>query len=117
IREAMRDDKPAPMGGNGKAVEVDETYIGRLADVPKQAGGGAHKNVVLTLVERGGSARSFHVDSTSIADIVPIVRKNIRRESNLMTDAAQHYRGVGKEFSSHDRVHHEREEYVRDGYI
>jgi len=24
--------------------------------------GGAHKNIVLTLVEHGGSARSFHVD-------------------------------------------------------
>ena len=50
-----------------------------------------HKNMVLTLVERGGSARSFHVDSASIADITPILRQNIRRESGLMTDEARHY--------------------------
>jgi hypothetical protein len=31
----------------------------------------------LTLVERGGLARSFHVDSVSLADIGPILRANI----------------------------------------
>ena len=48
--------------------------------------------MVVTLVERGGSARSFHTDGHSIADIVPIVRENIDRESRLMTDQALHYR-------------------------
>ncbi len=28
IREAMSDDDPAPLGGNGGTVEVDETFIG-----------------------------------------------------------------------------------------
>jgi len=28
IREAMRDLNPEPMGGSGKIVESDETYIG-----------------------------------------------------------------------------------------
>jgi transposase-like protein len=34
IREAMQDRKLSPMGGNGRAVELDETYIGRLAGQP-----------------------------------------------------------------------------------
>src|SRR5574337_1036188 len=50
LREAMRPAKLSPMGGGGKTVEVDETYIGRLKDVPKQRGGSAHKNIVMTLV-------------------------------------------------------------------
>src|SRR6202012_1812337 len=60
IREAMRTGglAPGPMGGSGKFVEADEPYIGRRRDVPKQKHGPAHKHVVLTLVERGGSARS-----------------------------------------------------------
>jgi len=70
IREAMRPADPAPMGGGGGIVEVDETFIGRVEGVPKQRAGWAHKNVVLTLVERGGSARSFHVESTNIGQIV-----------------------------------------------
>jgi hypothetical protein len=51
-------------------------------------GGYAHKNVVLTLVGRGGSARSCHIESTSIAQIVATLRTNIRRESDLMADDA-----------------------------
>ena len=45
--------------------------IGRLEGVPKQRHGGAHKNMALTLVERGGSTRSFHIGSASVAEIVP----------------------------------------------
>jgi hypothetical protein len=70
---------------------------------------------VLTLVERGGSARSFHIDSTSIADIAPILRKNISRESKLMTDEAIHYKEVGREFDSHGAVLHSSKECVRYG--
>jgi transposase-like protein len=57
IREAMRSDSFSPMGGAGMTVEADETYIGKLTGVPKGVGGSAHKNTVLTLVERGGVAR------------------------------------------------------------
>lgn len=114
IREAMRDGSLAPMGGSGKVVEADETFIGRLQGQKKnRRGGTAHKNVVLTLVERGGSARSFHIDSTSISDIAPILRNNIRRESRLMTDEARHYMEVGREYATHDAVNHTEEEYVR----
>ena len=63
IREAMRDGDLAPMGGGGSVVEVDETYIGRKNGF-EVSRGGWHKNAVLTLVERGGSARSFHIDSS-----------------------------------------------------
>lgn len=113
IREAMRVLGMTPMGGEGQVVEADETFIGRLEGQPKGKSGYAHKNVVLTLVERGGSARSFHVDAASVAQIVPLVRKNIARETNLMTDEARHYVAVGKEFNSHGAVEHSADEYVR----
>ena len=113
VREAMRVLGMEPMGGEGISIEADETYIGRLEGQPIRQGSSSHKNVVLTLVERGGIARSFHIDSTSIAQIVPLVRQNIRRESKLMTDEARHYLGVGKEFASHGTVNHGKEEYVR----
>jgi transposase-like protein len=127
IREAMRPKEFTPMGGDGQFVEADETFVGtREGDGGKKAhrarirmrqGGAAHKNVVLTLVERGGSARSFHIESTRVADIVPILRTNVRRESRLMTDEANQYKAVGKEFATHDAVFHGAEEYVRGGYI
>lgn len=113
IREAMRSDDLTPMGGEGKTVEVDETYIGRVAGVPKQMGGTAHKNVVLTLVERGGEARSFHIDNASKANVSRIVRANIAKETALMTDTASPYQQVGKEFASHDKINHTIGEYRR----
>jgi transposase-like protein len=113
IREAMRALNLEPMGGDGMVIEADETYIGRLEGVPKQKTGGAHKNIVLTLVERGGSARSFHVDSTSVADIAPIVRENVRRESRLHTDEARHYKEVGREYEEHGAINHGAYEYAR----
>src|SRR6202171_240015 len=61
IREAMRLGGLSPMGGPGKIVESDETFIGRLEGQPAKSGP-ATKNIILTLVERGGSARSFHID-------------------------------------------------------
>jgi transposase-like protein len=113
LREALRTGGLAPLGGNGKVVEADETYIGRLQGQPVRRGGSTHKNTVLTLVERGGSARSFHIDSTTVANVAPIVRENIRRESRLMTDEANFYKEVGKDFASHDAVNHTAKEYVR----
>jgi hypothetical protein len=101
------------LGGSGKIVEADETYIGRLKGQPKRRGGGTHKNTVLTLVERGGGARSFHIDNATIANVAPIIRENIRRESRFMTDEANIYPEVGSEFASHDAVNHGEKEYVR----
>jgi transposase-like protein len=119
IREAMRSGDLSPMGGPGQPVEADETFIGRLAGMPKRhpngRGGGnsAIKNTVLTLVERGGRARSFHIESHTVGQIVPIVRANIKREARFMTDQGIHYRAVGKEFAEHGSVNHGRDEYVR----
>lgn len=114
IREAMRATGFEPMGGAGKTVEVDETYIGRLEGVPKpKSGGAAHKNVVLTLVERGGSARSFHIDSTTLNEITKIVRENVNRETIINTDEGRWYSQLGAHFFSHDAVNHSRKEYAR----
>jgi len=112
IREAMRDGSLAPMGGAGDIVEIDETYIGRKQGVAKGRRGGWHKNVVLTLVERDGSARSFHIDRVTKEEIVPIIKANIDRESRLMTDEAGTYIKLGKDFVSHQSVDHSREEYA-----
>lgn len=112
IREAMRDGKLAPMGGEGKTVEIDETYIGKL-EGHEVARGAAHKNIVMTLVERGGSARSFHIGATTLAEVLPIINTNIRRESVVMTDEASWYKSLGGRYMSHDAVNHSAFEWTR----
>lgn len=113
IREAMRDGSLTPMGGGGGTVEVDETYIGRVAGVPKPKGGSSHKNIVLTLVERGGRARSFHIESVSIADMMPIIHGNIAKEAEMMTDQGASYPVIGAHFANHWTVNHAKDEYIR----
>jgi transposase-like protein len=115
IREAMRSGGLLPpLGGGAKTVEVDETYIGFLDGQPKKGRHGtSNRRTVLTLVERGGSARSFHVDGNRIADIAPILRANLSRESKLMTDEAGWYKEIGQDYLRHDTVNHSKEEYVR----
>lgn len=113
IREAMRVLGMEPMGGEGAVVEVDESYIGRIEGMAKAKQGPHHKNMVLTLVERGGSARSFHVDGRAISDVMPIIRANIARETRVNTDEAKYYYDVKREFAAHDTVNHSADEYAR----
>jgi hypothetical protein len=115
IREAMRPAEFTPMGGSGKTVEIDETIIGKLEGAPKRIthGGSQHRNIVLTLVERGGSARSFHVDGTTVGTLIPTIRMNINRETALHTDQANWYRGLKGDFGDHQTVNHQDDEYVR----
>jgi transposase-like protein len=119
IREAMRDGAFSPMGGAGQTVEIDETKFGHQEGMSykkaraAKARAGQFRNTVMTLVERGGRARSFHVDGTTLYDVLPVVRGNVKRETAIMTDEASWYKWVGREFASHDRVEHTAEEYVR----
>jgi transposase-like protein len=110
LREAMRQGDLAPMGGAGSIVEIDETFIGRKPDMPIKRGTN-HKHVVLALVERGGSVRSFHVDGVKKEDVLPIIRANLDRETHVMTDEAARYAQLGSEFAKHDAIDHSREEY------
>ena len=111
IREGMRSGPLAPMGGAGSIVEIDETFIGKKEGAEVRRGG-AHKNIVLSLVERGGSARSFHVGSTKKEDIIPIVKANIAKETHVMTDESNTYVNLNEYFAKHGVVDHSRKEYA-----
>ena len=109
------------MGGDGGIVEIDETIYGRAATHPKGRGpseqpgitNSAHKNVILSLVERGGSVRSYHVAGSTVGEVIPIVNANVAKEAAVMTDSAQLYKYRLGDFASHDRVDHSKDEYAR----
>ena len=113
IREAMAPADTGPLGGEGKIVEADETYIGRKAGTVKKRGGAHHKMAVVTLVERGGKSRSCHVERADKATIVQIVTDNVARESRLHTDEAHLYHGADEHFATHETVKHADGEYAR----
>ena len=89
IREAMKSGGLLlAMGGAGMTVEIDETFIGQKNGMPKQRGY-AHKHAAMTLVQRGGYARSFHVEGTSAKDLLPIIKANVAPNTRIMTDEAR----------------------------
>lgn len=122
IREAMRSGTLAPMGGSGGIIEADETYIGQRAVKRTEttsgrpftkSGKAANKLAVISLVERGGSVRSFHVENSDKATVNIIVGQNIAREARVFTDESRIYGDVGGHTSGHDTVKHSAGEYVR----
>ncbi|VTZ28237.1 transposase [Methylocella tundrae] len=117
IRLAMQTVGLAPMGGEGATIEIDETVIGKQEGAPKDAAfhGSNFRNFVLTLVERGGSSRSFHVEGSTIGTLMPIIRANVAKGTSVMTDTAPWYKTMNRDgyFASHETVNHTQDEYVR----
>lgn len=119
IREAMREDDntSGPLGGEGKTVEVDETYFGpkdRVTTRTKRGKPGhKSKRAVVALVERGGHVRMFYAQKANAAEVRDIMVRNIDRKSDLYTDESRLYVETGTEFGSHETVKHSAGEYVR----
>lgn len=123
IREAMRDGSLRPLGGDGGTIEMDETYFGRMETPrPSPARRGRpplkrktawDKRAIVTLVERGGEVRSFHVENADKATINNIVSANIAHEARVFTDESRLYGNVAEHAAEHDTVRHSAGEYVR----
>lgn len=113
IREAMNGDGGGLLGSGGGTVEVDETYWGNKKRYGMNPRGAGHKMKVVSLVEREGNVRSFHVPNVTAKTLKPILKAQIAADANLMTDEAKQYVKLGKEFASHESVMHSRGEYKR----
>lgn len=120
IREAMRPGADfGPLGGEGKTVEADETFIGgkiknmhKSKRPTKKLGGSWGKETVFSLVERGGRVKSIHTPSVSASTLRPILFAQVDRKSFLMTDDAGQYRHMNRDYR-HTAVNHSAGEYVR----
>jgi len=115
IRESMKDTAPTPLGGVGKDVEADETYFGDkdVVNTRTRHGKAGHssKRSVVALVERGGAARSFHIERANQLTISKILADNVHRKSRLHTDESGLYNSA--RMVEHHRVTHSQNEYVR----
>jgi transposase-like protein len=113
IREAMGPGKnPSPLGGEGVTLEVDETYVGPEAGA-KMGRAPMPKQVVFSLVERGGKARSIHLPGAHHPVMQAALALNASKKSHLMTDEHRAYTTVGWNFASHETVEHQKKEYAR----
>jgi hypothetical protein len=127
VMEAMRRaGLEPPLGSGGKIVEADETYFGNVPESKRPTktttgrkftkggrSGPSGKRAIVSLVERGGDVRSFHVAVADGETVTAIVNENIAKEAHLMTDESRLYIKPGERFATHETVVHSRKEYVR----
>ena len=113
IREAMNIEPTGQLGGDGGPVEVDETFWGNKGKQAPGARSYHHQMKVVSLVDRSGEKRSFHVPNVSPKTLRPIMNAQIAKKARLMTDDAGVYKKIGPDFASHEVVNHTAKEYAR----
>jgi transposase-like protein len=118
IREAMREEAPAKIGGEGNIVESDEAYWGpkdqdttpTMRRRRRGRPGKGRKQAILSLVQRGGASRSFVMETLTTKDVFEVLRQNADTKSRLMTDEGT---SNNWEFAKHEKVKHGAKEYMR----
>lgn len=119
IREAMKSNPSGLLGGGGKIVEADEAYFGTETDRTKTKGrGGAatkQMNKIVSLVERGGEVRSYHVADVTGPSLKAHLMQHIHKDTHVMTDTSPRYIQLvrSKHFAQHSQVNHSKKEYAR----
>ena len=95
-------------------VEMDETYIGGKATGSGKTGRSpsSNKTCVVSLVERGGKARSLIIDRVTSANLHGAIMEHVQDGSTVVTDDFMGYRNMPKIFT-HRPVKHSAKEYLR----
>jgi transposase-like protein len=119
LREACKLPKPAmgrPIGGEGKVLESDETFVGGKKKNVHKGKPEPKKHAVHALVERGGHLRATHVSDVSAKTLRAVLQKHADPKSALHTDDGLANLSLGKDFAEHKTVNHSADEYhTKDG--
>ena len=123
VRLALHEKESVKLGGNGKEVEVDETFIGgaaRFMHADKRRmkiteRGVKDKTAVMGILERGGKVRAS-VSSTRRKHVLQAhIRAHVKAKSAIYSDALMSYQGLKNQDFEHAVVDHA-EKYV-DGQV
>jgi transposase-like protein len=119
VREAMGiapETDSGPLGGEGKIVESDETFVGGKAKNVHRGKPIPTKYAVVALVERGGKMRARHVADVTAKTLRKTLKELASTKSELHTDDSLASYWIGPEFAKHRAVNHSIGEYVsKDG--
>jgi transposase-like protein len=106
----------APLGGQGKVLESDETFVGGKKKNVHRGKPEPKKKPVHALVERGGKVRASHIPDVTAKTLRAALEKAADQKSALHTDDSLANLSIGKDFAEHRTVAHTLGEYVsKDG--
>ncbi len=111
IRHAMT--QPPLIEKLSGIVEVDETYIGGKMKGGKRGRGSENKTPVVAVVERGGRIRAKKMPRLTGKALKGFIRENVAPDAQVVTDELPSYKGLSRQFASHETVKHSKGEYVR----
>jgi transposase-like protein len=113
LRLALQEKSLVKLGGEGKTVEVDETFIGGLSrNMHKEVRarkikgtGGRDKTLVVGFLERGGKVRTSVPSNRRKHTMHNEVKQNVSAGSILFTDELKSYNDLADEFA-HKVINH-----------
>ncbi len=95
-------DGERPLGGKGKAVEIDETLIGGKRPGLGKGVYRQNKTIVLEMVERGGEVITRIVPDVKRSTLVPAIKQVVRKGTAVHTDHLHSYHVLRYEGFKHD---------------
>jgi transposase-like protein len=116
IRNAMNEGDAPKLGGPGKIVEVDETFVG--GKTRRKGLKAAHdaKVAVLGIAERGGRIHLQTIENTKIATLRPLLESKLDPDTaKVVTDGAAAYSYAIPKDKHEERSH--KTELRDDGFI
>jgi transposase len=94
-------------------IEVDESYFGPRRVRGKRGRGAARKIPVIGLLKRAGKVFTQIVPNCSKAELLSVVRDQVKRPAVIHTDGWKAYDGLVLDGFRHHRVHHADNEFAR----
>jgi transposase len=107
-------DGDEPVGGFGRTVEIDETFIGGYE---RGALGGAGKTIVLGMREKGGDVVTRVVPNRRRATLLPVIAEHVEAHSEIHTDEWLGYSAMANSQNryAHRKVNHDAGVYFSAG--
>ena len=101
------------MGGEGKTLEADVTYVGRKPWTKVGSGDRAHEPGFLAGRARRQCPFLPYAECASEHRFARFWTSHASPKSHFMTDEGNVFTGIGWNFASHGTVTHSKDEYVR----
>jgi transposase len=117
IRQHMADvDGNVPIGGAGKTVQIDETFVGGVYGRGSRGGDPAEgKTIVFGMMEAGGDVVTHVVPNRKRGTLFPLLTANVQPGTTVHTDEYRTYLAVGRIAGMdyvHQSVNHAQNQYV-----